>query len=259
MEYTYDLMFMLMLLFIRSSEGTSLGSTVKEKTGDNFENKKEVKPSLKNGVFLGTKNISALIGEEVTLVVETFEESNIQDIQWVINGINFATTKPHEVVTIRNSAYEGRLRGSNNGSLVIRNLAEEDQGEYKADILLVNSKNYELIYFLHISEERRNSHRTHMLMGVVLGIFGLVVISAGVAFMIWKKKKMCFKNIGLVEEIQRKPRSEPEGKCEEENEELQQKVPSPSAQNPQKNYGEVSSHEEEDVFMDAAEYQEEET
>lgn len=103
------------------------------------------------GTLLETKNISALRGGDVTFVVDIIKESGIQDIQWVKNGVNFATTKPFQGVTIRDNVYDGRLRGSDDGSLIIHNLAMEDQGEYKADIVMLNLENYKIVYSLHIS------------------------------------------------------------------------------------------------------------
>ncbi|XP_040267713.1 uncharacterized protein LOC120981962 isoform X5 [Bufo bufo] len=213
-----------MLIFV-STEETTLGPTEKAKTDFTVKVTQEVEPSSKKIVLLETKNISAVLGKEATLVVNTNKESEIRDIQWVKNGINFATTKPKKDVTIRESSYKGKLRSTNDGSLVLQSLTIEDQGEYKADILLSDMKNYQIIYYLHISEER-DSHRTHGVVASVIVVLVLLVILAGVAFMMWRKKR-CFKSKKKVQV--RKTRSDPEGMSEEENK-LHPKVSNPSPQ-----------------------------
>ncbi|XP_040267710.1 uncharacterized protein LOC120981962 isoform X2 [Bufo bufo] len=224
MKNTRCLLYMLILLLVVSTEETTLGPTEKAKTDFTVKVTQEVEPSSKKIVLLETKNISAVLGKEATLVVNTNKESEIRDIQWVKNGINFATTKPKKDVTIRESSYKGKLRSTNDGSLVLQSLTIEDQGEYKADILLSDMKNYQIIYYLHISEER-DSHRTHGVVASVIVVLVLLVILAGVAFMMWRKKR-CFKS----KKVQvRKTRSDPEGMSEEENK-LHPKVSNPSPQ-----------------------------
>lgn len=209
----------LILLIIRSTEG----ATEHLKTGDNVK-ENQVAPSIgEKGTLLETKNISAVRGEDVTFVVDIIKESGIQDIQWVKNGVNFATTKPFQGVTIRDNVYDGRLGGSDDGSLIIHNLAMEDQGEYKADIVMLNLENYKIVYSLHISEENRPP-RTHVVVAVVSVIVVLFALAAGAAFLMWKRK-LCFGNTRRDQ-----ARGDPEGKSELETEELQQKEPSPSPQ-----------------------------
>ncbi|XP_044127986.1 uncharacterized protein LOC122921805 isoform X2 [Bufo gargarizans] len=224
MKNTRCLLYMLILLLVVSTQETTLGPTEKAKTDFTIKVTQEVEPSSKKIVLLETKNISALLGKEATLVVNTNKESEIQDIQWVKNGINFATTKPKNDVRIRENSYKGKLRSTNDGSLVLQSLTKEDQGEYKADILLSDMKNYQIIYYLHISEEGA-SHRTHGVVASVIVVLVLLVILAGVAFMMWRKKR-CFKS----KKVQvRKTRSDPEGMSDEENK-LNPKVSNPSPQ-----------------------------
>ncbi|KAM3918701.1 uncharacterized protein RB166_013478 isoform 1-T2 [Leptodactylus fuscus] len=227
MENTPSWMLMLIVLCIRNTEAAPLGTT--EGANPHYNVKEDqVALSSEKETLLEAKNISGLRGESVTLIVASIKESEIQDIQWVKNGINFATTKPNKEVTIRDSNYNERLGASNDGSLVIQKLTMEDQGEYKADILMLNSKKYEIIYVLHISEES-DSHGRSTVAGVVsILVVLLLVVAAGVAFMMWKKKTMCFKESrGAQAEV---ARQEPEGKSEPEKEALHMEESSPNLQ-----------------------------
>ncbi|XP_073423273.1 uncharacterized protein [Dendrobates tinctorius] len=237
------LMCIIILLCIRSTEGTLLGDTENLHNDHNFK-EAQVVPSTWEKGKLNKKTISALRGTEVILVVDAIGESEIQDIQWVKNGINFATTHPTEGVTIRDSSYNGRLGSSSDGSLIIYKFEMEDQGEYKADILMTDLMKDEIVFVLNISEG--DSHRkNHVVVAVPVIVVLLVVIVAGVAFIQWRKKKRhCANSREIpVEEA----RSDPEGKSGLEKEELKELRSNTSDD------GETSEH-----FEDAKEYQEDE-
>ncbi|XP_040267712.1 uncharacterized protein LOC120981962 isoform X4 [Bufo bufo] len=268
MKNTRRLLYMLILLLVVSTEETTLGPTEKAKTDFTVKVTQEVEPSWEKVVLLETKNISAVLGKEATLVVNTNKESEIRDIQWVKNGTNFATTKPKEDVTIRVNSYKGKLRSTNDGSLVLQSLTIEDQGEYKADILLSDMKNYQIIYYLHISEERASDWIYGVVASVIV-VLVLLVILAEVAFTKWRMI-WCFKSKKKVQV--RKTRSDPEGLSEEENKlhpkvsnlspqedtldletKLHQKSPSPSPTDP---CDETNDNGDDEKFHDALEVQE---
>ncbi|KAM3919062.1 uncharacterized protein RB166_013817 [Leptodactylus fuscus] len=79
-----------------------------------------------------TKNVSAPLGGNVTLQVE---ESHISNLFWERPvGVIIATTKPGGFLDLRQDHYNGRLQGSPDGSLTIRKVSAQDQGDYRAVI-----------------------------------------------------------------------------------------------------------------------------
>ncbi|XP_069583632.1 uncharacterized protein [Ranitomeya imitator] len=186
MKDTCCSMCIIILLCIRSTEGTLLKGTENLQNDHIFKEAQVAASTWEKGKLL-KKTISALRGTQVILVVDAIGESEIQDIQWIKNGINFATTQPSEGVTVRDSSYDGRLGISSDGSLIIYKFEMEDQGEYKADILMKDLKKDEIVFVLNISEG--DSHRNNRVAVIVPVIVWLVVIAAGVAFMLWRKKR----------------------------------------------------------------------
>ncbi|KAM4014121.1 uncharacterized protein ACNLHF_004010 [Anomaloglossus baeobatrachus] len=243
---TCYLMCILIVLCIRRTEGTPLRGPEKLQNGNNFK-ETQVAASTWEKDQLNKKTVSALREKEVILVVDTIGESEIQDIQWVKNGINFATTRLSEGVTIRDSSYDGRLGSSSDGSLIIYKFQIEDQGEYKADILMTNLKKHEIIYILKISEEEdshRNSHAAAVVSVIIA--FLVVVVGAGIAFMLWRRKKRPANAMEIPED---EARHDPEGKSDPEKEKLQLKEAS-------SNFRDIDD-ETGHVFQDAKETQEE--
>ncbi|XP_077144574.1 uncharacterized protein LOC143807115 isoform X2 [Ranitomeya variabilis] len=226
MKDTCCLMCIIILLCIRITEGTLLKGT-ENLQNDHIFKEAQIAASTWEKGKLNKKTILALRGTEVILVVDAIGESEIQDIQWIKNGINFATTQTSEGVTIRDSSYDGRLGSSSDGSLIIYKFEMEDQGEYKADILMKDLKKDKIVFVLNISD----SHRNNRVAVVVTVIVLLVVIAAGLAFMLWRKKKRCPANslsyryflLSSQREIPvEEARSDPEGKSELEKEELKE-------------------------------------
>ncbi|CAJ0968712.1 unnamed protein product [Ranitomeya imitator] len=196
-----------------STEGTLLKGTENLQSDHIFKEAQVAASTWEKGKS-NKKTISAIRGTEVILVVDAIGESEIQDIQWIKNGINFATTQPSERVTVRDTSYDGRLGSSSDGSLIIYKFEMEDQGEYKADILMKDLKKDEIVFVLNISEG--DSHRNNRVAVIVPVIVWLVVIAAGVAFMLWRKKRCPANSREIpVEEA----KSDPEGKSELEKEE----------------------------------------
>ncbi|KAG8560172.1 hypothetical protein GDO81_014824 [Engystomops pustulosus] len=245
METMYSLMSLCMFLYMRSTGGVSPGTTETTKNNNNLNGKQNTVLSSETGGLLETKNLSALPGQEVTLVVDNIKESEIQDIQWVRNGINFATTKPYKGVTIRERSYEGKLSSTSEGSLILKKVTLEDQGEYKADIFTLNL-NHEITFILHISGG--NDSKPVNAAAIIVPVILLLGVGAAGAFVIWKRKKRFRENVTM-----EKARTDPEGR-EPEEEELQQKDSSQSLQNVFSN----TNDEESEVFHDALETHEKE-
>ncbi|XP_073495617.1 uncharacterized protein [Phyllobates terribilis] len=213
----------IILFCIRSTEGTSLGGTENLQNDHNFK-EAQVAASTWEKSKLNKKTISALRGKEVILVVDAIGESKIQDIQWVKNGINFATTQPSESVTIRDSSYDGRLGSSSDGSLIIYKFEMEDQGEYKADILMTDLEKNEIVYVLNISGDSHGSNHVTVVVSVivVLAVVAVVVV----AFMLWRKKKKKLRANSRKITME-ETRSDPEGNCELDKEKLNEHSSSP--------------------------------
>ncbi|XP_075047884.1 pregnancy-specific beta-1-glycoprotein 3-like isoform X2 [Mixophyes fleayi] len=100
-------------------------------------------------------NVTATVGENVTLRVPERRIIQIIDVTWVTRGwYHFVTTAPGGNVVIRDAHYKGRLRCSNDASLTITNVTLEDQGRYTASILLSDGDTYGQIYHIRMLDKK---------------------------------------------------------------------------------------------------------
>ncbi|KAG8560171.1 hypothetical protein GDO81_014823 [Engystomops pustulosus] len=106
-----------------------------------------------------TRHVSHELGGEVVLPVQ---QSEVQDITWMMdrNKNIFAVTEPGKPVIIRSLIYDGRLKATADGSLVISKLTREDQGIYKGSVLRWRSGQCVLFYNLTVYASFRNSSIT---------------------------------------------------------------------------------------------------
>ncbi|KAM8921500.1 SLAM family member 5-like [Pelodytes ibericus] len=118
---------------------------------------------MANGIFCAKSctdkiTISGAVGGDVILPVT---QTGIKDISWITvkDGSHFATTNPNRIINVRSDRHEGRLYGTDNGSLYFTKLTHEDQGIYKVDILFSDKGNkcteqlYDLTVFKKLSPE----------------------------------------------------------------------------------------------------------
>ncbi|XP_075700667.1 uncharacterized protein LOC142665018 [Rhinoderma darwinii] len=105
-------------------------------------------------------HVSSEMGGEVMLHVE---QTEIRDITWMTDRDKniFAGTEPGKpVVIIRSPFYNGRLKVTADGSLIITNLTREDRGIYKASVLKQTSGQCAQFYNLTLYEEQVSFFRT---------------------------------------------------------------------------------------------------
>ncbi|KAM3918706.1 uncharacterized protein RB166_013482 [Leptodactylus fuscus] len=96
-----------------------------------------------------TKRVSVPVGGDVTLQVE---ENHIKNLIWERPvGVIIATTKPGGFLDLREDHYNGRLQGSPDGSLTIRNVFGQDQGDYRAVIFTPDGVACARVYDVSIS------------------------------------------------------------------------------------------------------------
>ncbi|XP_073495534.1 CD48 antigen-like isoform X2 [Phyllobates terribilis] len=100
----------------------------------------------------GEKNyVVGSLGSDIILQVDPV--GVVGDITWLISGNHFATTEPGKNIEIRDNRYKWKVYSLENGSLLLKNLASEDQGTYIASTLKGTSgkeKLCALIYDLRI-------------------------------------------------------------------------------------------------------------
>ncbi|XP_073466611.1 uncharacterized protein [Aquarana catesbeiana] len=83
------------------------------------------------------KNLSSTIGGQVTL---SMDKAEFNSINWLTpNGKFLAQTSPGEPVEIEEAEYEGKLKATVNGSLIIMNLTREDENQYTANVQTISS------------------------------------------------------------------------------------------------------------------------
>ncbi|XP_073493748.1 uncharacterized protein [Phyllobates terribilis] len=86
--------------------------------------------------YVKTTNVTEVNGNNVTLKVP---EQNINDITWIYGHNRIASTGPHKPINVT-STYRGKLASDPDGSLIIINLQQEDNGMYSASIKLLNGE-----------------------------------------------------------------------------------------------------------------------
>ncbi|XP_073423282.1 cell adhesion molecule CEACAM3-like [Dendrobates tinctorius] len=100
-----------------------------------------------------TTNVTGENGNNVTLKVP---EMNIQDITWLFGNNRIASTGPQKPINATRT-YSGKLVSDPDGSLIILNLQQEDNGMYSASIKLRNGEmrtaQYQLQVYPKLSEE----------------------------------------------------------------------------------------------------------
>ncbi|KAM4664854.1 pregnancy-specific glycoprotein 22-like [Discoglossus pictus] len=79
-----------------------------------------------------TSNITGVEGGNVILQVY---KNNIMDISWIRKSHHFGSTKPGGIIQLRENRFAGKVNGTSDASLIIKNLKKEDQGIYTANIL----------------------------------------------------------------------------------------------------------------------------
>ncbi|XP_068111030.1 SLAM family member 9-like [Hyperolius riggenbachi] len=94
------------------------------------------------------KHLSGMVSGDVLLQVD---EVQIKDISWIVNRKHIATTKPGQPVDIKALQFKNRLFNGTNGSLRVTNLTNADQGEFAANIFLMeDGKECTLLYNLTV-------------------------------------------------------------------------------------------------------------
>lgn len=83
-----------------------------------------------------SKFLSSTIGGQVTLSIEKMEFSFIY---WLSTEKFLAKTSPGEPVEIRHTDYNGRLKATADGSLIIMNMTRGDQNQYTANVQRIPS------------------------------------------------------------------------------------------------------------------------
>ncbi|KAM3920495.1 CD48 antigen-like [Leptodactylus fuscus] len=92
-------------------------------------------------------------GSDVILQVDP--HGVVGDITWFTSGNHFATSESGKDLKIRDNRYQGKVYSMEDGSLLLRNLSEKDQGTYIASTLKSTSRKEELcalIYDLRVYE-----------------------------------------------------------------------------------------------------------
>ncbi|XP_075047883.1 uncharacterized protein LOC142108170 isoform X1 [Mixophyes fleayi] len=136
-------------------------------------------------------NVTATVGENVTLRVPERRIIQIIDVTWVTRGwYHFVTTAPGGNVVIRDAHYKGRLRCSNDASLTITNVTLEDQGRYTASILLSDGDTYGQIYHIRMLDGSRGQTIPVVVPMPLLIVPVIVVMMMTVMMMIVLSKRL---------------------------------------------------------------------
>ncbi|KAM3920497.1 SLAM family member 5-like [Leptodactylus fuscus] len=77
------------------------------------------------------------------------ENAGIDDITWIHNNNRIASTGPQKTIHVT-SLYNGKLESDQNGSLVIKNLRQEDEGTYEASIKFQDGNMCTVTYKLRV-------------------------------------------------------------------------------------------------------------
>ncbi|XP_073495615.1 uncharacterized protein [Phyllobates terribilis] len=140
----------------REDQGTYKGSVLRRTSGQCAQVYNLTLYGLTNEKMCGeTRHVSSEVGGEV---VFSIKQTEVQDITWMTDRDKniFAVTKPGKPVAIRSQFYNGRIKDTADGSLIIRKLTKEDRGTYKGSVLrrtsglcaqFYNLTLYENIYF----------------------------------------------------------------------------------------------------------------
>ncbi|XP_069583557.1 SLAM family member 5-like isoform X2 [Ranitomeya imitator] len=103
--------------------------------------------------YVKTTNVTGVNGNNVTLEVP---EMDINDITWLFGHNRIASTGPQKPLNATRT-YRGKLASDPDGSLIILNLQQEDNGIYSASIKLHNGEmhtaQYQLQVYPKLSEE----------------------------------------------------------------------------------------------------------
>ncbi|XP_044128544.1 SLAM family member 5-like [Bufo gargarizans] len=92
-------------------------------------------------------------GGDVLLQVDP--DGVMGDITWFLSGNHFATSEPGKIIKIRDSRYKEKVDSTEDGSVLMKNLAKKDEGTYIASTLKSTSGIEELcalIYDLRVYE-----------------------------------------------------------------------------------------------------------
>ncbi|XP_073495620.1 SLAM family member 5-like [Phyllobates terribilis] len=101
-----------------------------------------------------TGQVTAVLGEPVTLQVSVVEAQQIRKILWVTSrGVLIATSYPGRQVEIREDFYANRLDATSDGSIIIKDVKKEDGGIMKATIYLLDEDDCSQTYNLSIVDK----------------------------------------------------------------------------------------------------------
>ncbi|XP_040267398.1 SLAM family member 5 [Bufo bufo] len=93
-----------------------------------------------------TNVVNGSVGDNVTLLVS---QENIEDITWSYGNNRIASTKPQEEMDVTNR-FRGKLESDQDGSLIVMNLQQEDEGTYDASIKLRSGDMCTVHHQLHV-------------------------------------------------------------------------------------------------------------